>query len=183
MKQLVFVDRDGVINRFPGKGAYVTKDSDLVLLPQALKGLRALTEAGYDIAVISNQGCVSRGLITKKALKSMTDRMRKDIRAAGGKIKKVFYCYHQTSDQCRCKKPKTLLFETAIKGYRIPRKKIFFLGDSQEDIQAAKNFGCRSILVLSGRLKKKDIPHLETKPDFVHKNLWEASKWLIEKRS
>ncbi len=183
MKRLVFLDRDGVINRFPGKGAYVTRESQLIVMPQALRGLRLLTEAGYDVAVISNQGCVSRGLITKAALKKMTGNLEKKVQLAGGRLKSVYYCYHQTSDHCACKKPKTLLFERAIKKYPIARKKLYFMGDSQEDIQAAKNFGCRSVLLLSGRLKKNDIPKLETKPDFVKANLWEAAKWLIKKES
>jgi histidinol-phosphate phosphatase family protein len=183
MKRLVFLDRDGVINRFPGKGAYVTRESQLIVMAQALKGLRLLAEAGYDIAVISNQGCVSRGLITKAALKKMTQNLQKKVRVAGGRLNKVYYCYHQTSDRCKCKKPKTLLFKRAIKRYPIARKKLYFMGDSQEDIQAAKNFGCRSVLLLSGRLKKRDIAGLETKPDFVKKDLWEAAKWLIKKES
>lgn len=183
MKRLVFLDRDGVINRFPGKGAYVTRESQLIVLPKALKGLRLLAEAGYDVAVISNQGCVSRGLITKAALKKMTHHLEKKVRAAGGRLNKVYYCYHQTSDHCQCKKPKTLLFKRALKKYHIARKKLYFMGDSQEDIQAAKNLGCRSVLLLSGRLKKRDIRKLETKPDFVKTDLWEAAKWLIKKES
>ena len=109
--RLVFLDRDGVINRFPGKGCYVTADEGLRLLPNALRGIRLLTEAGFRLDVISNQGCVSRGLITRGHLDLLTQKMLRQIRDAGGRIRRVFYCVHQTSDDCRCKKPKTLLLE------------------------------------------------------------------------
>ncbi len=178
-----FLDRDGVINRFPGKGKYVTKPSQLKILPGALEAITELTRAGYELAVVSNQGCVSRGLLTKKSLERMTRQMLQKIRLAGGRIRRVYYCVHQTKDRCDCKKPKTLLLKKALRGRRLDRSKIYFIGDSEEDVQAAKNFGCRSVLVLSGRLKKKDLTGLAVKPDAVKKDLREAARWLLRKRS
>lgn len=180
---LTFLDRDGVINRFPGKGKYVTDRAGLQLFPQALVALKKLTQAGHELVVVSNQGSVSRGLLTRKKLDQMTRQMLRRIRRAGGRIRKVYYCVHQTSDDCACKKPKTLLLEKALRGRRLERSKLFFIGDSEEDIRAGKNFGCRTILVLSGRLKKRDIPGLPTKPDVVKKNLKEAAEWLLKQRS
>ena len=183
MNRLVFLDRDGVINRFPGKGAYVTADEGLRLLPEALQGIKLLTEAGFRLVVISNQGCVSRGLITRAYLDALTRKMLRQIRTHGGRLHKVYYCLHQTSDKCRCKKPRTLLLEKAVKGLKVKHEEIFFIGDSREDIQAGHDFGCRSILVLSGRSKRKDIKNFPVKPEFVKKNLLEAARWIIKKRS
>ena len=181
--RFVFLDRDGVLNRFPGKGKYVTRPSQFKLFPQALDAVEALTKGGYELAVISNQGCVSRGLLKRKTLDDMTRQMLQKIRLAGGRIQKVYYCLHQTSDGCNCKKPKTLLLKKALKGHRPDLSKIFFIGDSEEDILAGKNFGCRTILVLSGRLKKGDIPGLSAKPDLVKKDLREAAQWLLKRKS
>ena len=180
---LVFLDRDGVINRFPGKGAYVTRSSELEIFPQALDAIKKMTDAGYELVVISNQGCVSRGLLTKKSLDRMTRLMLQKIRYSGGQIRKVYYCVHQASDRCDCKKPKTLLLKKALKRRRLQRSKLFFIGDSEEDLRTAKNFGCRSILVLSGRLKKRDLPKLPIKPDEVKKDLREAAEWLLGLKS
>ncbi len=180
--RFAFLDRDGVINRFPGKGKYVTGFSEFKILPQALKAIRLLTEAGYELAVISNQGCVSRKLITKKSLADLTKYMLKEIREAGGRSPKVYYCVHQKADNCACKKPKTLLLKKAVGTRKIKRSEICFIGDSEEDMEAAKNFGCRPVLVLSGRSKKKDVPALSVKPDAVHKNLWEAARWLVNQK-
>ena len=179
----IFLDRDGVINRFPGKGKYVTRPENLKVLPQALKGIRLLTKAGYRLVVVSNQGCVSRGLLSKKDLQTMTRRMLREVRTAGGKLHKVYYCLHQTSDHCDCKKPKTALFERALKGSRADRSGIFLIGDSEEDIRAGRALGCQTILALSGRTKKKDLKSFPVKPHFIKKNLFEAATWLLKKRS
>ena len=149
-------------------------------MPAALKGLRLLAEAGARVDVISNQGCVSHGLLTHAALKEMTRVMLRRIRGAGGDIHAVRYCEHRSADRCACKKPKTLLLRQAVKGTGVRRRDIFFVGDSDVDIEAGHRFGCRTILVLTGRLKKKDIPGLAVKPDFVKKDLLEAVRFILK---
>ena len=179
--RLIFLDRDGVINHFPGKGVYVVREKQFRFLPGALRAIRLLTEKGFRLVVVSNQGCVARGLITKANLKRLTKRMLKEVKASGGKIHKVYYCMHQRSDRCACKKPKTLLFEKAMKGLRLKRKEVYFIGDSEEDVAAGHAIGCRTVLVLSGRSKKKDLRYFPRKPHFVEKNLWEAAQCILKR--
>ncbi len=179
----VFLDRDGVLVRFPGKGKYVTRLSQLKPIRRSAEAVALLTKAGFEIVVISNQGCVSRGMITLARLDGFTKRMLAWIKKAGGRIRKVYYCPHQSSDGCRCKKPKTLLMEKAVKDRGVKRREAVFVGDSAEDVEAANKFGCKSVLVLSGRNKKKDVRFLPLKPDFVKKDLWETAQWLTRKRS
>ena len=62
--KVVFLDRDGVINEFPGNGNYVTKLKDFHFLPGTLEALRTLTEENYTIFVISNQAGVGKGVYT-----------------------------------------------------------------------------------------------------------------------
>ncbi len=181
MTKFVFLDRDGVLVRFPGKGKYVTRLSQLKAIRRSAEAVALLTRGGYDLVVISNQGCVSRGMITPARLKDFTKRMLVWIKKAGGKIRKVYYCPHQSSDGCRCKKPKTLLMERAVKGRHVVRREAVFIGDSAEDIEAANKFGCQSVLVLSGRNKKKDVRFLPLKPDYVKKDLMEVARWLIKR--
>lgn len=180
---IVFLDRDGVINRFPGKGLYVTRPEDFHLFPRAVEAIARLTKASCEIYVVSNQGCVSRGLITEKTLSEMTETMMNQIRAAGGGIRKVYYCPHQTSDHCECKKPKLKLFREALAGRTVDMKRVYFVGDSAEDMEAAKNLGCRGVLVLSGRTTLEDVPGFEPKPETVKKDLGEAVEWILQKRS
>ncbi|MEI8344892.1 MAG: HAD family hydrolase [Candidatus Omnitrophota bacterium] len=180
--KVIFLDRDGVINRFPGRGLYVTRAEDLYLLPDSAEAIRLLHEAGYKICVISNQGCVSRGLITKEALHAMTDAMFERIKKSGGAIDGVFYCYHQSADNCDCKKPKTGLIYQALAGRQIDPAQTFFIGDSQEDIEAGSRFGLKTVLVLSGRLSREDIEQLPVKPDYVKKDLLEAARWILSQK-
>ena len=180
---LIFLDRDGVINRFPGKGSYVTRQEDFHFLPCIFEAIKLLTEAGHEIFVISNQGCVSRGLITKKALELMTKNMTDEIRKHGGDIQKVYYCSHKESDLCDCKKPKTKLLLEAIGGRPLGMNEVYFIGDSEEDMQAAVNLGCRGVLLLSGRTSAGDLLHFPVKHETIKKDLYEAALWILQKKS
>lgn len=181
--KLVFLDRDGVINRFPGKGLYVTEQSQFEFLPRSLDAIRELTQAGCELRIVSNQGCVSRGLLTKEALDRMTASMLADIEKSGGRIRQVHYCLHQKADNCDCKKPKTRMFREAIGGRALDMKEVFFVGDSLEDVEAGRDLGCRMALVLSGRTSEEDLPGFPAKPETVQKDLWEASRWILQKKS
>lgn len=64
MDKVIFLDRDGVINKDPGgwtKYGYVTKWEDFHFLPGALDALKKLKSHGYDIIVISNQAGINKG--------------------------------------------------------------------------------------------------------------------------
>ncbi len=181
--KVIFLDRDGVINKFPGRSDYVTRWEDFHFLPNAAKAIKLLNSKGFEVMVVSNQGCVSRGLVTMAGLEEMTSRMLKMVEKNGGKISGVFYCVHQTSDYCECKKPKTTLFKEAIRGRPVDLESTYFIGDSEEDIQAGENLGCRTVLVLSGRTAAQEVDGFKAKPHFIKKDLWEAARWITQKKS
>jgi histidinol-phosphate phosphatase family protein len=179
-QKVVFLDRDGVINRGFEDG-YVDRWRKLTFLPRSLKALRRLRQARYKVIVISNQAGVSRGIYSRKTLREITRRMRRIVREKGGRLDAVYYCPHLPEDRCRCRKPKTALFRKAKRRFGIRLKEAFFVGDSRVDVEAGKAIGCRTILVLSGRNKRR--PRWEVKPDAVRKDLWDAVNWILKKET
>lgn len=180
--KLVFLDRDGVINEFPGNGRYVTKAKDFHFIPGALEGIRQLTEAGYTIFVVSNQAGVGKGLFTKAKLDLITKKMLKTVRESGGRIKKVFYSIKKSNAGCPMRKPQ---IGAVIKAMEIlgkdlrTAKNAYFIGDTEVDIQTGKNIGCKTIFVLSGR---EDVLYMrrwdDVEPDYIVRDLLEASKLI-----
>lgn len=180
----IFLDRDGVISKnATSPSGYVTKWEEFHFIAGSKKAIKKLTEAGFVIFIISNQGGVSKGIFTKKDLSRITKRMLKEIKEAGGKIKSVNYCIHKDEDNCSCRKPKTGLFKKATKGLRVNFKKAYFIGDAEKDIQAGKKVGCKTILVLSGKSKLKDKNNWQIKPDYVAKNLLDAVDKVVLERN
>ena len=180
--RVVFLDRDGVINEFPGNGNYVTKVKDLYIIPRAVKAVKMLTEAGFKIFIISNQAGVGRGFYSKHKLDLITNKVNESVEAAGGKIARFCYCIHRSDSGCHCRKPETGSMKKALQsvGRTIRSAKgKFFVGDTKSDVLAGFNAGCKTILVLSGRAKKKDVKKWGVKPDFIVKDLLAATDIIL----
>ncbi|MCX5715748.1 MAG: D-glycero-beta-D-manno-heptose 1,7-bisphosphate 7-phosphatase [Candidatus Omnitrophica bacterium] len=175
MMKFIFLDRDGVINKDPGGSLYVTSWEDFHFLPGSLEALKSLKKKGYLVAVVSNQAGVGKGIYTREILSKITENMIRAVEAAGGELYSVQYCTHTSEDNCDCRKPKAGLFKTAAKGLNIDFSKIYFIGDTKRDIEAGRAIGCKTILVLSGKIKSgQEVEGWEIKPDIIKRDLFEA---------
>lgn len=181
--KVIFLDRDGVINRDPEylKYQYVRKWKEFKFLPGAKRAIKKLTDAGYSIYIISNQAGISKKYFTMKALRTITRNMRKELAKSGGRITDVFYCPHKTEDNCGCRKPKAGLFKKALRRGGINFKDAFFIGDNIKDVQAGKAIGCRTLLVLSGKTKSRKSKDWPAKPDFIRRDLSDAVELVLRK--
>ncbi|MDP2917912.1 MAG: HAD family hydrolase, partial [bacterium] len=142
--KVVFLDRDGVINKDPQEKFYVMKWSDFHFLPGAISAVKKLNKTGFKIAIISNQAGVGKELFKRGVLRSITKKMLAKIKARGGKIKKVYYCLHRSQDNCPCRKPKTGLLKKAFLYFKAAPSDTFFIGDSEVDVIAGHKMGCRT---------------------------------------
>lgn len=176
MKKMVFIDRDGVINKNPVYGDYIRKSSQFKFLPRVHSAVKKLSKNGYTLIVISNQAGVAKGLFTKKDLDMINKKMLKTINNSGSIISGIYYCIHHPDANCACRKPKTGLIKKAIGGTAIDKNNSFFIGDTERDISTGKRFKVKTVLVLSGYSKKSDIKKWKVKPDFVAKDLYDAVK-------
>ncbi len=185
MKKIVFLDRDGVINEYPGDYNYVTSLDGFKILPGVKESLGLLFDAGFELFVVSNQAGVAKGLYSYETLHSMNEALHKYL---GEKIKftGIYYCTHLPQENCDCRKPKTGSIKKAedlvIKKYGAwDKDNSFFIGDSMIDIETAKASGIKSILVFSGREKANNKNNWNVNPDFTAANLLEAVKQHILK--
>lgn len=178
--RVIFLDRDGVINKYPGDKLYVTSLRKFKFLPRAKKAIALLSRNGFKIFVASNQAGVGKGTYSQKTLDVITDKMLADIEKAGGRINQVYYCAHRKEADCLCRKPKPGLLKQAAQKFKFNLKNTYFIGDTMRDIFTARAAGCKSILVLTGKEKPVNQKNWEVKPDLVFKDLLAAAKFLIK---
>ena len=184
--KVVFLDRDGVINEFPGHGNYVTKVKDFHFVPGALEAIRTMTEAGYVLFVISNQAGVGKGIYSLAKLNRINQHMLKQVSYKQGKIKKVFYCTHRSDVGCGCRKPEIGSIKKALQSLNrnlSHAKEAFFIGDTDLDVMAGHNAGCKTIFVLSGKETRRSVGQWQVKPDFIARDLWEAAQIITHENS
>ena len=145
---VVFLDRDGVINR--DSPDFIRSEDEWLPLPGSLEAIAALSAAGWTVVVATNQSGVARGYLSEAGLERIHERMRLAVRQAGGHIDAVFFCPHGPDDGCSCRKPADGLFSRISERYGCPLAGVPAIGDSARDIEAARRAGARPILVLTG---------------------------------
>jgi len=183
MNKLIFIDRDGVINEEPSNFGfdYIIEKKLFKFLPRVFSALKLLVDNNYDIYIISNQAGVGKGIFSKEVLDEITDYMLEELNRKGVVIKGVKYCTHTSDENCDCRKPRTKLFEDVYKDYNSDKKELFFITDQQKDIEAALNFSMKSILILGGKSRIKEIFDFKSKPDYVAVDLYDAVKNVVLK--
>ena len=172
--KIVFLDRDGVINKYPGHGDYVKRVRDLRIFPKVFSAIKRLNKAKYKVFVISNQACVGRGVISQKKLDQITRKLIKIAHSKGARFDGIFYCTHHPDDNCECRKPAigNIKKALALVGKTlVSTKEMFFIGDTDKDILTGYNAGMRTILVETGRDRFKGIRWGKKKPHFVTTDL------------
>jgi len=172
----IFLDRDGVINRYPGDSEYVKSWSEFYFLPKVKASLKKLSDHGFKIFIVSNQAGVSKGIFSQKSLDLITKNMLHELSEYNINIAGVYYCTHRPEDNCSCRKPKTGLIDMAIAklkddGLKIEPSHSYFIGDTIRDIETGKAAGLKTILVFSGKEKPQNQNNWQTLPDLVARDL------------
>jgi histidinol-phosphate phosphatase family protein len=182
--RVVFLDRDGVINKYPGDREYVKSWEEFSFLPQVKTALKKLSSQGFKLFVVSNQAGVSKGIYPQKNLEDLTDKMLKQMADKGITINGIYYCIHRPQDYCDCRKPKIgHLKKAALKlkaeGLEIDFKESYFVGDTIRDIETGKSAGLKTILVFSGKERPENKANWQTTPDFSARDLSAAADLII----
>ncbi len=169
-KNVVFLDRDGVINRKSEGADYVKNWSEFNFVPGVIESIKLLKERGFKIIIITNQPGVARGVMTKQDL----DEIHKNMQLAlGNAIDAIYVCSHDWNDGCECRKPRPGLLMDASDDFRIDLTKSYFIGDDKRDIIAGKAAGCRTILIGSELL--------DVNPDAVCRDLSNAVQIVLSR--
>jgi len=183
MNPWVVLDRDGVINR--ELDGCVRRVVDWSPLPGSLEAIGALTQAGFRIAVATNQAGLARGWLTVAELEGIHHKMCAEVERLGGKIEGIFYCPHDSHDGCDCRKPRTGLLDAIEAHLGADLRGAHMVGDSLKDIQAARAKGCQPVLVRTGKGTQTETttllwPHYGENT-LIFENLADFAQFLIKK--
>ena len=158
---LLILDRDGVINQ--DSDDYVKSVDEWIAIPGSIEAMAKLSQAGYQIAIATNQSGLGRGYFQQSDLDAMHLKMMTLLDAAGGKLAGIFFCPHAPDDNCECRKPKAGLIEQIEQALDCSAENAFIIGDSLRDLEAGLLKGCTPILVKTGK-GQRTLTKLQTEP-------------------
>jgi D-glycero-D-manno-heptose 1,7-bisphosphate phosphatase len=183
MTKATFLDRDGVINQKAPAGQYVTRWEDFHFLPGAIDAIAQFNHAGFLVIVVTNQRCVAKGLLSENELNILHKRMTDHLSHAGARIDAIHYCPHELEPPCSCRKPAPGMLLAAARAQNLDLAASWMIGDSDIDIQAGKNAGCRTARVTKNRAatQSSDIDGAAlVEADITAASLYEAVPQILK---
>lgn len=157
-QKAVFLDRDGTINEYVG---FLRDIKQFQLLDGVAEAIRKINASGYLCIVVTNQPVIARGEVTVEELTEIHNKMETLLGLEAAYIDGIYYCPHhphkgydgeipELKIDCDCRKPKPGLLNKAAKDFHIDLANSWMVGDSENDIQAGRNAGCKTCLAGSG---------------------------------
>ena len=147
--RLIILDRDGVINH--DSDNYIKSPEEFVPIDGSLEAIARLNQAGWQVAVATNQSGIARGYYDLATLARIHDKLARLLAEAGGRVHGVFFCPHGPDDGCTCRKPAPGLLEEIGRRFQVSLAGVPVVGDSLRDLEAARAVGARPILVETGK--------------------------------
>ena len=146
MIKVVFLDRDGVVN--VERGEYTWKIEDFKLTVGLVNFLKAIQQKGFLTIIISNQGCIGKGVCTMQDVEKAHQYLKDELNKSNIELTDIYYCpHHPNSGKCLCRKPGSVMLEKAIARYQVDISKSYFIGDTERDIEAGSKVLLHTIKV------------------------------------
>lgn len=181
-RRAVILDKDGtLVDDVP-----MNVDPERITLRAgAAEALGRLRDAGFHLAVVSNQAGVALGAFPERALDGVADRLRALLDAVGVALEGFFYCPHHPAGavaeyrmECACRKPAPGLVLTAARHLGADPGECWMVGDILDDVEAGRRAGCRTVLLDCGGETEWITTRART-PDFVASTLGEVADLIL----
>jgi len=131
-------------------GTWVTSPNDFRFIPgvpEALGRLRRRSRA--KLAIVTNQSCIGRGMITTDTLGEIHRKMTVGVEANGGRIDSIHVAPDNPEQASERRKPGPGMLLEAMSEHAVARKdKVVMIGDTASDMLAASNAGVSERILL-----------------------------------
>lgn len=150
-QKVIFLDRDGTINKYVG---FLRNIDDFELIEGVTDAIKLINQSGYLAIVVTNQPVIARGEVSWEELNEIHKKMATLLGKDGAYIDGIYICPHHPDKgfegerpeykiDCDCRKPKPGLLLQAAKDFNIDLSASYMIGDSHRDVEAGENAGVK----------------------------------------
>ncbi len=158
LRRGVLLDRDGTLVDFvrdPELGCVFPAfhPDQLRLLPGVLEGLHALADAGFVLAVASNQPDAAKGRVPRQAIERTHQALLERLAREGVPVAASRLCLHHPEGgpggdpalirPCPCRKPQPGMLLELCRELGLDRARSWMVGDTAADLGAGRAAGLR----------------------------------------
>jgi len=185
-KGLVLLDRDGVINEMVVNPEHGFIDSPLApdqlrMLPGVTESLLSLQQAGWGLAIVTNQPSAKKGKTTYANLEATHARVVDELARGGIQILSSHICFDRSEDKSPRRKPAPgMLYEALTQNAQYPRWNAWMVGDGVTDVEAGARAGVKTAFLGPKKCDAcKIFEQKSLKPDFWGSNLSQFVQYLL----
>ena len=185
MRRLALLDRDGTIIV---EKKFLADPEGVELVPGAAAAIRRLNDAGWLVAIVTNQSGVGRGYYTLPQMHATNARVVEVLARAGARIDTVEFCPHHplAGDPvlrrvCDCRKPRPGQAFAAACHLGASVTGSVTVGDRLVDVNLGRGLGAFGVLVLTGygRAHRMRCTRERVTPSAIVPALPEAVDWML----
>lgn len=164
MTSVAIFDRDGTIidvvrDEEVGVTNVAFHPSQIRLLPGAVDGMRLLQDAGFAVAIATNQPGPAKGQVSAAAVRCTNEALVSILAGFGVHVRAIETCMHHPDGgpggdaalviRCDCRKPKPGLLTAVLRRLEATPEASWMIGDSCSDLEAGRGAGMKCALVFS----------------------------------
>ena len=158
----IILDRDGTLidvvrHTETGVISVAFHPSQLRLLPGVVQGLTRFRDAGFDLAIATNQPGPAKGQFSKEAAQRTNAALQALLKEQGFEVASFQVCWHHPEGgpggdsslvgACACRKPQPGMLHSILTELNTTPDRAWMVGDSPSDVQAAQAAGVHSAMV------------------------------------
>ena len=145
MPRAVFLDRDGtlIVER-----EYLSRPEDVVIIPGTGAALRQLSEAGFELFIVTNQSGIGRGYYTLADMHRVNERLCAELGSYGVRFQKIYFAPEAPEAPSRGRKPSPQFLFDARDDFDIDLSQSYMIGDKQIDLECGWNAGVKKCLLV-----------------------------------
>jgi D-glycero-D-manno-heptose 1,7-bisphosphate phosphatase len=162
--RVAIFDRDGTIidvvrDEETGVVGVAFHPDQLRFLSGAVDGMRAFQDAGFTLAIATNQPAPAKGQFSAAAVKRTNDALVARLADAGVRVAAVEVCMHHPDGgaggdpslvvDCNCRKPKPGMLLELLSRLSGDPASSWMVGDSEGDVKAGRTAGMKTALVFA----------------------------------
>ena len=183
-QKAIFIDRDGVINKYKG---FIKNASEIELVNRVVEAIGLINRSEYLAIVVSNQPVIARGDSTFEQVEEMFNKIETILGKEGVYLDGIYYCPHHPHSGyegevkelkivCDCRKPNIGMLKMAEKDFNIDLSKSYMIGDTNTDVQTGINAGMPQIKVKSDIVEEEKV-----KPTYKANDLYDAVNIVLNR--
>jgi len=171
----LFLDRDGVINTRLVDD-YVKSIADFEFTDGFREALARVSGLFKNIVVVTNQQGIGKGLMTPGTLHDIHSHMIEEVKSAGGRIDKVYYCPDLKNSGSRNRKPEIGMALQAKRDIpAINFRLSVMVGDSESDLKFGRRLKMTTVYIDNG----STAPLPDHLADYRFKSFADFAAWVV----